>query len=156
MVDIGTDPLAPKIVAIIPLMNTIFGPDNLQITPDGKLGLVANSMDWATAGSTWKAVPERAHVSTSRIRRNGRPGDVASNLAGDQLPAIRVATRNSSAWSRFGVRQAYRHSLDAASRRRTCAITPDGKRAVAAKFLDRDASVLRVMFIREPADARAR
>src|SRR5438034_7373870 len=38
---------APRIVASLPLMNSVFGPPtNLQITPDGKLGLVANSMAW--------------------------------------------------------------------------------------------------------------
>ena len=35
IVDIGTDPLAPKILANLPLMNSIFGPPvNLAITPD--------------------------------------------------------------------------------------------------------------------------
>ena len=59
VVDIGTDPLAPKIVANLPLMNTIFGPPtNLQITPDGKLALVANSMDYVADGASWKAVPD--------------------------------------------------------------------------------------------------
>jgi len=37
VVDIGTNPLEPKIIANLPLMNTIFGPPtNLQITPHGK------------------------------------------------------------------------------------------------------------------------
>ena len=46
IVDIGTDPLAPRIVASLPLMNTIFGPPtNLAITPDESLALVANSMN---------------------------------------------------------------------------------------------------------------
>jgi DNA-binding beta-propeller fold protein YncE len=59
VVDIGTNPLEPKIIANLPLMNTIFGPPtNLQITPDGRLGLVANSMDWVADGATWKAVPD--------------------------------------------------------------------------------------------------
>ena len=46
VVDIGTDPLAPKIVVNLPLANTIFGPPtNLAITPDEGLALVANSMN---------------------------------------------------------------------------------------------------------------
>ena len=43
VVDISGDRLAPRIIARLPLMNTIFGPPtNLQITPDGKVALVAN------------------------------------------------------------------------------------------------------------------
>src|SRR5689334_18335228 len=46
IVDI-TDREAPRIVANLPLMNSIFGPPtNLALTPDEKLALVANSMDW--------------------------------------------------------------------------------------------------------------
>ena len=42
IVDIGTDPLAPRIIANLPLMNSIFGPPtNLAITPDESLALVA-------------------------------------------------------------------------------------------------------------------
>ena len=59
VVDIGGDRLAPAIVARLPLMNTVFGPPtNLQITPDGKLALVANSMDWVADGNGWKPSPD--------------------------------------------------------------------------------------------------
>ena len=35
IIDIGTDPLAPRILVNLPLMNSIFGPPvNLAITPD--------------------------------------------------------------------------------------------------------------------------
>src|SRR6185436_5855005 len=59
IVDIGTDPLAPRIVASLPLMNSIFGPPtNLAITPDESLALVANSMDWQQDGAGWKPAPD--------------------------------------------------------------------------------------------------
>src|SRR4249920_3386622 len=46
IIDIGTNPLAPAIVAKLPLTNTIIGPPvNLAITPDESLALVANSME---------------------------------------------------------------------------------------------------------------
>ncbi|HEV2430095.1 MAG TPA: YncE family protein, partial [Burkholderiales bacterium] len=55
IVDIGSDPANPKIVASLPLMNSIFGPPtNLAITPNGQLALVANSMDWVQDGGNWK------------------------------------------------------------------------------------------------------
>jgi DNA-binding beta-propeller fold protein YncE len=54
-----TDREAPKIVVSFPLMNSIFGPPvNLAITPDERLAIVANSMDWVQDGANWKAVPD--------------------------------------------------------------------------------------------------
>ena len=59
IVDIGTDPENPKIVARIPLMNSVVGPPtNLTITPDGSLAIVANSLDWVPDGASWKFVPD--------------------------------------------------------------------------------------------------
>ena len=58
IVDIS-NPEAPKVVANLPLMKSIFGPPtNLAITPDQKLAIVANSMDWQKDGEKWKAVPD--------------------------------------------------------------------------------------------------
>ena len=54
IIDIA-DPIKPKIVANLPLMNTITGPPvNLAITPDRHLALVANSLDWVKDGEGWK------------------------------------------------------------------------------------------------------
>src|SRR5438874_13436317 len=53
-----SDRVNPRLVANLPLMNSVFGPPvNLAITPDESLALVANSMDWVQDGSAWKAVP---------------------------------------------------------------------------------------------------
>src|ERR1700680_3197497 len=52
------DPTKPRIVANLPLMNTITGPPvNLAITPDQHLALVANSLDWVRDGEDVKGVP---------------------------------------------------------------------------------------------------
>ncbi len=41
IVDIGGDPMAPRVIANLPLMNSIFGPPvNLAITPDERLAIV--------------------------------------------------------------------------------------------------------------------
>jgi hypothetical protein len=49
----------PRIVANLPLMNSITGPPvNLAITPDQHLALVANSLDWVKDGDGWKGVPD--------------------------------------------------------------------------------------------------
>ena len=61
IIDIGTDPLAPKIVANLPLTNTIIGPPvNLAITPDEGLALVANSMNIVEEGGVLKQVPDNS------------------------------------------------------------------------------------------------
>ena len=58
VVDISK-PANPKIRASLPLANSLLGPPtNLQITPDGKLGLVANSVIHVQEGNSWKSVPD--------------------------------------------------------------------------------------------------
>lgn len=58
VVDIS-DPARPRIRANLPLTNSLLGPPtNLQITSDGKLGLVANSVIHVQEGNVWKAVPD--------------------------------------------------------------------------------------------------
>jgi hypothetical protein len=60
------EPTKPRIVANLPLMNTITGPPvNLAITPDQHLALVANSLDWVKDGESWKGVPD-SRVSRRR------------------------------------------------------------------------------------------
>jgi hypothetical protein len=57
IIDIA-DPVKPRILANLPLMNTITGPPvNLAITPDRRLALVANSLDWVRDGEDWKGCP---------------------------------------------------------------------------------------------------
>jgi len=54
-----SDPAKPRIRASLPLMNSLLGPPvNLQITPDGRLGLVANSVVMNQDGGAWKSAPD--------------------------------------------------------------------------------------------------
>jgi len=59
-----SNPVKPRIRASLPLMNSLTGPPtNLGITPDGRVGLVANSMLHVPDGSAWKQVPDdKLHV----------------------------------------------------------------------------------------------
>src|SRR5260370_22825664 len=58
VVDVS-NPAKPKSGASLPLANSLLGPPtNLQITPDGKLGLVANSVVHVQEGNAWKSVPD--------------------------------------------------------------------------------------------------
>ena len=54
-----SSPSRPRIRASLPLTNSLLGPPtNLQITADGRLGLVANSVTNTQDGSAWKTVPD--------------------------------------------------------------------------------------------------
>ena len=155
VVDIGTNPLEPKIVANLPLMNTIFGPPtNLQITPDGKLGLVANSMDWVADGATWKAVPDNKLyvidltldppklIDTVTVGK--QPSGMAINRAGD---LALIANRNDNSISVVKITGKSVKLIDTVwmgEQVSHVAITPDGKRAVAAKFPGHKAAMLAI------------
>ena len=64
IIDVATDPAAPRIVASLPLMNSVFGPPmNLAITPDSRLAIVTNAMAWTRDGSAWTSSPDdKVHV----------------------------------------------------------------------------------------------
>ncbi len=155
VVDIGTNPLEPKIVANLPLMNTIFGPPtNLQITPDGKLGLVANSMDWVADGATWKAVPDnRLYVIDltldppkliDTVSVGKQPSGMAINRAGD---LALIANRNDNSISVVKITGKSVKLIDTVwmgEQVSHVAITSDGKRAVAAKFPGHKAALLAI------------
>jgi hypothetical protein len=64
------DPTKPRIVANLPLMNSITGPPvNLAITPDQHLALVANSLDWVKDGEAWKSVPDDKRPEGFQVQR---------------------------------------------------------------------------------------
>ncbi|WP_158743120.1 YncE family protein [Acidisphaera sp. L21] len=54
-----TNAARPRIRTSLPLVNSLLGPPtNLQITPNGRLGLVANSVGSAKEGDVWKSPPD--------------------------------------------------------------------------------------------------
>ena len=124
IVDIGTDPANPKIVASLPLMNSIFGPPtNLGITPNGQLALVANSVDWVADGANWKSVPDNklyvidlttsppALIDTVAVGK--QPSGMSINRAGSlrrQLP--RLGPLRAAGGRRH--RHQHRHACEAA------------------------------------------
>ena len=53
------DPLSPKIVANLPLKNSVVGPPvNLAIDPTDSVAIVADSMNAVQDGDNWKQVPD--------------------------------------------------------------------------------------------------
>lgn len=155
IVDIGTDPAHPRIVASLPLMNSIFGPPtNLAVTPDGTLGLVANSMDWAPDGAKWKAVPDNKlyviDLTTSPPRLidtvavGKQPSGLSINRAGN---LALVANRNDNSISVLSIQGKQVKLIDSvAMGEQVSAVvfTPDGKRAIATKFPGHKMAMLNV------------
>ena len=138
IVDIGTDPASPKIVGSLPLMNSIFGPPtNLAITPNGQLGLVANSMDWAADGAAWKSVPDNKlyviDLTSSPPRLidtvtvGKQPSGMSINRAGNLALVTNRADNSISVLSIDGKQVKVIDTVSSASRWRTWPSHPTGR-----------------------------
>ena len=145
VVDIGGDRLAPKIVARLPLMNTIFGPPtNLQITPDSKLALVANSMDWVADGAGWKPSPDNKlyviDLTTDppklidTVQVGKQPSGLSINRAGTLCLIANRADNSISVLRIAGTKVTLVDTVAMGEQVAHVVFTPDGKRALAAKF----------------------
>ncbi len=150
-----SDPAHPTVIAQLPLPNTVFGPPtNLQITPDGRLGLVANSIATAEKEGTWAAAPDDTlHVldltaqppklletikvgrqpSGLAIAHDGRFALVA-NRAGKSVSLLRID----------GTRVKPVAEVALPDQAAAVAITPDGKRAFVAMNLAGTVGVLAI------------
>jgi DNA-binding beta-propeller fold protein YncE len=155
IVDIGTDPANPKIVASLPLMNSVFGPPtNLAITPNGQLALVANSMDWVADGAGWKASPDNklyvidlttnppARIDTVAVGK--QPSGMAINRAGNLALIANRADNSISVLSIAGKQVRLIDTVTIGEQVAHVAFTPDGKRALAAKFPGHKVALLEV------------
>jgi len=144
VVDISS-PEAPKITATLPLMNSVFGPPvNLAISPDGKLAVVANSMDWQKDGDAWKPVPDNklyvidltvtpaAHVGTVEVGK--QPSGLSFNRAGNLLLVANRADNSISVLAVSGKDVKLVDTVAMGEQVAHVVFTPDGKRALAAKF----------------------
>src|SRR5215472_12039133 len=150
------EPTKPRILANLPLMNTIIGPPvNLAITSDQHLALVANSLDWVKDGEGWKGVPDNkiyvidltvsspTHIGTVEAGKQAsgmainHAGTLAlvANRAEDSVTALAIDGKSvkpvgtvSVATQPTPAAAAPPPALPA-----SVAITPDGKRALVAK-----------------------
>ena len=162
IVDIGTDPENPKIIANLDLQNSVFGPPtNLAITPDGTLALATNAMTWQKAGDKptpddklyvidLKASPP-ALIDTLEVGK--QPSGLAINAAGDLALVANRADNSIGVLRIEGKKVKLVDSVsvaapdakpDAKTQVSAVAITPDGKRALAAKFAEHKVVVLKI------------
>lgn len=155
IIDIGTDPLAPKIIANLRLMNSIFGPPtNLAITPDESLALAANSMDWQKDGQSWKSMPDTKlyvidlkttpPVLIDTIAVGKQPSGMAINHAGNLALIANRADNSISVLRISGKKVQLIDTVAIGEQVAHVAFTPDGKHALAAKFPGHKVALLEV------------
>src|SRR5215217_9238149 len=89
IVDLAS-PESPKIVASLPLKNSIVGPPvNLDIDPSGSIALVADSVDVIKEGDTLKQVPDdKVHVIDLKANP---PKHVGSISVGKQPSGLSIS-----------------------------------------------------------------
>ena len=154
IVDISS-PEAPKIVANLPLMNSVVGPPtNLAITPDQKLAIVANSVDWLKDGDDWKQAPDNklyvidltssppAHIATVDVGK--QPSGLSINKAGNLALIANRADNSISVLSISGKDVKLIDTVPMGEQVVHVVFTPDGKRALVAKFPGHKIAVLDV------------
>ena len=145
IIDIGTVPLAPRILVNLPLTNTIAGPPvNLAITPDEGLALVANSLNVVEEGGVRKQVPDNRLwvidlnanppklIDTVIVGRQpsgltiNRAGTLAliANRADGSVSVLRITDKKVELIDTVVIGEQVAHVR----------FTPDGKRALAVKF----------------------
>ena len=155
IVDIGTDPENPKVVANLELMNSIFGPPtNVAITPDETLALATNAMNYVQDGDTWKPEPDNklyvidleadppALVDTVEVGE--QPSGMAINQAGDLALVANRAGNSISVLSIDGKQVEHVGDVDMGGQVAAVAITPDGSRALAARFPEHKVALLAI------------
>jgi DNA-binding beta-propeller fold protein YncE len=147
------NPEDPKIVASLPLKNSIVGPPvNLAINPAGTIALVADSVDVTKDGETLKQVPDnKIYV----IDLKASPPNLTSTIAGGKQPSglsfspdgkmALVANRADNSISVLSVNGTDVKITDTVAMPDSVSqvvFTPDGKRALAARSPASKLSVL--------------
>ena len=154
VVDI-TDPAAPRITASLPLDNSVAGPPtNLQITPDGRLGLVASSLvNTPKEGGFGAAPDDRLHVIDlmanppkllETIKVGRMPSGLSINRAGTLALVANRAGKSVSVLSITGTTVMQVAEVPVEDEAAAVVITPDGTRAFFVKNLAHKVGVLRI------------
>ena len=157
IVDISK-PDAPRVTATVPLANSIVGPPtNLAIHPSGDIALVANSVNAERDGDGWKNVPDTKvfivdlkaspPAVIGSVDAGKQPSGMAISPRGD---LALVANRAEGSLSVLSIKGKDVKVIDTvtigtpADNVAAVAITPDGKRALAAKFLTNKIALLSI------------
>jgi DNA-binding beta-propeller fold protein YncE len=147
------NPEDPKIVATLPLENSVVGPPvNLDIDPTGSVALVANSVDVVKDGDALKQVPDNK-IFVIDLKAN--PPKLAATITAGKQPSglnfspsgkmALVANRGDNSVSVLSVNGTEVKVTDTITFPDSVAhvmFTPDGKRALAVRFPAHKVSVL--------------
>jgi DNA-binding beta-propeller fold protein YncE len=147
------NPESPKIVATLPLENSVVGPPvNLDIDPSGSVALVADSVDVVKDGDTLKQVPDNK-IFVIDLKAN--PPKLAATVTGGKQPSglnfspsgkmALVANRGDNSVSVLSVDGTDVKVTDTITFPDSVAhvmFTPDGKHALAVRFPAHKVSVL--------------
>jgi DNA-binding beta-propeller fold protein YncE len=134
----------PRLAHVLPLDNSVYGPPtNLQITPDGRLGLVASSVLMQPEGEAWYAqADDRLHVIdlladpprlVETIRVGRQPSGLAIARSGDVALVANREGRSVTVLSITGTSVRAVSTVDVGDEAAAVAIAPDGRRAYVAK-----------------------
>jgi DNA-binding beta-propeller fold protein YncE len=139
-----TNPQSPRIRATLPLPNSVVGPPaNLQITPDGRLGLLASSVVTKEVNGAWTTAPDdRLYV----VDLDASPPKLAATVTVGRQPSGLAITRDGRlalVANRAG-RSVSVLAIDGTTVRRVAevpvedeavavAVTPDGRRGFVVK-----------------------
>ena len=149
------DPLEPKIVANIPLKNSIVGPPvNLDIDPTGSVALVADSVNVIKDGDALKQIPDdKVHVidlkasppkAVATITVGKQPSGLSISPAGNLALIANREDKSISVLSIKGTEVRLVDTVPMGDVVSHVAFTPDGKRALATKFPAHKVTVLDV------------
>jgi DNA-binding beta-propeller fold protein YncE len=139
------DSLNPKIVANLPLKNSVIGPPvNLDIDPTGSMALVADSINVIKEGDALKQVPDdKIYVidlkanppkQVGTVTVGKQPSGLSINPAGN---LALVALREDKSIGVLSIKGTEVKLIDTVSMGDVVShvvFTPDGKRAIATKF----------------------
>ena len=143
IVDVA-NPLDPKIVANLPLKNSVVGPPvNLDIDPSGSVAIVADSMNVIKDGDQYKQVPDnKIYVIDLRakpaklintIEGDKQPSGLSINPAGTLALVTNRAGKSISVLSIHGTDVKLIGNVDMGDEVSSVVFTPDGKHALATK-----------------------
>jgi DNA-binding beta-propeller fold protein YncE len=138
-----SNPDQPKVRASLLLTNSLIGPPtNLQITPDGRFGLVANSLVTVQDGGVWKNQPDdklfvidlaaTPPKLADTLTVGKQPSGMAISHKGDLALVANRASKSVSVLSIDGAAVKVAGEVPVGNEVVAVAITPDGKRAFAA------------------------
>ena len=150
-----SNPGLPKIRATLDLSNSLLGPPtNLQITPDGRLGLLASSVVHTADGSGWKISPDdklfvvdldaKPPKLIDTVTVGKQPSGLAISHDGKLVLIANRAGKSISVLSIEGSTVKHLTDVDLGQEAAAVAIAPDGKRALAVMNLANKVAVLAI------------